>query len=178
MNHRIRTDDGKVTVNILRRAGKVQLDALANFVVFITAEEAALLRLEQPVPLKEHGVDAVVIFPRQFRRHGQDLIVCDGSLALAAEELIERHLQRVDKLRQQRDVGTADIALPFGNGLIAHAESVCQCLLRESFIFAVRRDTRAHCQFFQLSNLSFMCSVFFALCVRPWPFWVTGMGSV
>ena len=128
----------------------MQLDGLADLVIFVVAEQAPLFRLEQPVPLKEHGVDGIVILPRQFRRHGQDLIVCDGSLALAAEELIERHLQRVDKLRQQRDVGTADIALPFGNGLIAHAESVCQCLLRQSFFFTAAQNARAHCRFFQV----------------------------
>ena len=40
----------KRQVNILRRAGKVQLDGFADLVVFVVAEQAPLFRLEQPVP--------------------------------------------------------------------------------------------------------------------------------
>ena len=95
----------------------MQLDGLADLVVFVAAEQAALFRLEQPVPLKEHGVDGVVILPRQLRRDGQDLAVRLRFLgrlflAFAAEELVEAELQRVGQQRQKLQVGAADVALP------------------------------------------------------------------
>ena len=94
----------------------MQLDGLADLVVFVVAEQAPLFRLEQPVPLEEHGVDGVVL-PRQFDRDGQDLAVRFRFLggfchAFASKELVEAELQRVGQQRQKLQVRAADIALP------------------------------------------------------------------
>ena len=136
----------------------MQLDGLADLVVFVAAEQAALFRLEQPVPLKEHGVDGVVILPRQLRRDGQDLAVRLRFLgrlflAFAAEELVEAELQRVGQQRQKLQVGAADVALPLRYGLIADAEPVRQRLLCQPFFLTAAQNARAHCQFFQLCIL-------------------------
>ena len=95
----------------------MQLDGLADLVVFVVAEQAPLFRLEQPVPLEEHGVDGVVILPRQLCRDGQNLAVRFRFLggfchAFASKELVEAELQRVGQQRQKLQVGAADIALP------------------------------------------------------------------
>ena len=116
-DRRIGADDGKIAVNILRRAGKVQLDGFADLVVFVVAEQAPLFRLEQPVPLEEHGVDGVVILPRQLCRDGQNLAVRFRFLGgfchtFASKELVEAELQRVGQQRQKLQVRAADIALP------------------------------------------------------------------
>ena len=116
-DRRIGADDGKIAVNILRRAGKVQLDGFADLVIFVVAEQAPLFRLEQPVPLEEHGVDGIVILPRQLCRDGQNLAVRFRFLgglffAFAAKELVEAELQRVGQQRQKLQVRAADIALP------------------------------------------------------------------
>ena len=108
--------------------------------------------------LKEHRMDGIVILPRQLCRHGQDLVVCLGPgrlrrYALAAEKLVERHVQRVGQQRQKRDIGAAGAALPLGDGLIAHAEHVRQRFLCQPFFPAAGRNPRSHCQFFQLSIL-------------------------
>ena len=95
----------------------MQLDGLADLVVFVVAEQAPLFRLEQPVPLKEHGVDGIVILPRQFDRDGQNLAVRFRFLggfchAFASKELVEAELQCVGQQRQKLQVRAADIALP------------------------------------------------------------------
>ena len=95
----------------------MQLDGFADLVVFVVAEQAPLFRLEQPVSLEEHGVDGVVILPRQFDRDGQNLAVRFRFLGgfchtFASKELVEAELQRVGQQRQKLQVGAADIALP------------------------------------------------------------------
>mgnify|MGYP002580103640 CR=1 FL=1 len=108
---------GSNSTHSMRPLTQEELDGLADLVVFVVAEQAPLFRLEQPVPLEEHGVDGVVILPRQLCRDGQDLAVRFRFLggfchAFASKELVEAELQRVGQQRQKLQVGAADIALP------------------------------------------------------------------
>lgn len=96
-NGRIGADNGKVAVNILHRAGKVQLDRLAALVIPVAAEKTPGFWQGQPMPLKEHGVNGIVILPRQLRCDGKHLTALRGGrgLAFAAKELVKTRFQRV-----------------------------------------------------------------------------------
>ena len=64
-------------------------------------------------------------------------------------------MEQIRQLRQQEDVGTALIRLPFGHGLIADAQPIGQRLLGQSPFFAGICDLLSKGRGFHVTFLSF-----------------------